>query len=378
MTAISSAKNLTVHVALVLDRSTSMLRLQDKTIKVADELVAFLAEQSKKKNQEWRVSVYSFGNEVDCHIWDMDVLRLPSMKEHYRIRGNTALIDAVTTALDDGDKITEHRGDHSFLVYVITDGEENWSRGTGPQPSFGRVPTDVLIKQLKERLADLKDNRTVAILAPSDQGVRYSQQLGFTNIALWDTSSEAGMEAAAQTIRESAVTYMQARTQGAVGLRSMQKGGLFVGGGVDAKAIKAANLKPLATAKRKIVRVTKTDDSFEKVVKPVTKSRLKPEMGWFVEIEKFVKRINKGEYPVGDAFYELVKTERVQADKEIAVVENNTNKVFVGDGARHLLGLPDHVVTVKPGMNPEYTIFVQSNSLNRHLPHGSQVMLIKR
>jgi hypothetical protein len=81
---------------------------------------------------------------------------------------------------------------------------------------------------------------------------------------------------------------------------------------------------------------------------------------------------------VGDAFYELVKTERVQADKEIAVVENNTNKVFVGDGARHLLGLPDHVVTVKPGMNPEYTIFVQSNSLNRHLPHGSQVMLIKR
>lgn len=378
MTGIVSAKNLTTHVALMLDRSISMLHLKDKTIRVADDLVAFLAEQSKKKNQEWRVSVYSFGNEVDCHIWDMDVLRLPSMKEHYRIEGNTALIDAVTTALDDGDKITEHRGDHAFLVYVITDGEENWSRGTGPRPAFGRVPTDVLIKQLKERLADLKDNRTVAILAPNSQGVRYSQQLGFDNILLWDTSSEAGLEAAATAIKASTTTYMEARTQGAVGLRSMKKGGLFVGGNVDAKTIKAADLKPLATAKRKIVRVTKTEDSFEKVVKPVTKSRLKPEMGWFVEIEKFVKRINKGEYPVGDAFYELVKTERVQGDKEIAVVENNTNKVFVGAGARQLLGLPEVLQTVKPDQNPDYTIFIQSNSLNRHLPHGSQVMLLKR
>lgn len=156
------------------------------------------------------------------------------------------------------------------------------------------------------------------------------------------------------------------------------RGGLFVGANVDARAIKAADLKPLATSQRKIVRVTKTDDSFEKVVKPVTKSRLKPEMGWFVEIDKFVRRNLDKEYKVGDAFYELVKTEKVQGDKEIAVVENNTNKVFVGDGARHLLGLPDHVITVKPGMNADYTIFVQSTSLNRHLPHGCQVMLVKR
>jgi hypothetical protein len=52
--------------------------------------------------------------------------------------------------------------------------------------------------------------------------------------------------------------------------------------------------------------------------------------------------------------------------------------VFVGDGARQLLGLPDHIVSVKPDMNPDYTIFIQSNSVNRHLPHGSQVMVLKR
>jgi hypothetical protein len=110
----------------------------------------------------------------------------------------------------------------------------------------------------------------------------------------------------------------------------------------------------------------------------VTKSRLKPEMGSFVEIEKFVKRVNKGDYPLGDVFYELVKSETVQADKEIAVVENNTNKVFVGDGARQLLGLPAQRCRVKPDENSDFTVYVQSNSLNRHLPHGSQVMIIKR
>lgn len=375
---ISSAKNLTTHVALVLDRSTSMSHLRAKVIQVADELVAHLAEQSKKMGQEWRISVYTFGNTVDCHIWDMDVLRLPSMKEYYKISGATALVDATLLALDDGDRITEHRGDHAFLVYVLTDGEENSSGGIDGRPGFGRVPRSILAGQMRSRIASLKDNRTVAVLAPDDAGVKGAQDLGFPNILLWDTSSEAGLEQASRAIKESSSTYMEARTQGVAGLRSMKKGGLFVGANLSAQTVKAANLKPLATGKRKIVRVTKTDDSFEKIVKPVTKSRLKPEMGSFVEIEKFVKRINSGVYPVGDAFYELVKTERVQGDKEIAVIENNTNKVFVGDGARQLLGLPDHVQSVKPDMNPEYTIFVQSNSLNRHLPHGSQVMVVKR
>jgi hypothetical protein len=310
----------------------------------------------------------------------MDVLRLPSMKDHYRIDGNTALIDATNLALDDGEKITEHRGDHSFLVYVITDGEENWSTGGKPLglygcPSYG-VATE-LRDGLRKRLSGLPDNRKVAVLAPTSHGAEQSKQLGFENIFLWDASTEAGMERAAEAIKTSASTYMQARTQGAAGLRSM-KGGLFVGGNVDAKAVKAANLKPLPTSDRRIVRVTKTDDSFEKVVKPVTKSRLKPEMGSFVEIEKFVKRVNQGAYPLGDVFYELVKTEKVQGDKEIAVVENNTNKVYVGDGARQLLGLPEELRTVKPDHNSDYTIFIQSNSLNRHLPHGCQIMILKR
>ena len=370
--------NLTTHVSIVLDRSVSMSHLKDKTIQVADELVAYLAEQSNKMNQEWRASILSFGNTVECHIWDMDVLRLPSMKEHYRIDGNTALVDAALMALDDGDKITEHRGDHAFLVYIITDGEENWSLRNGIHGSsiFGRVPFEKVAATMKARIDGLKDNRTIAVLAPSNQGVREVEKLGFKNIFLWDTSSEAGLESASRAIKTSASTYMEARTQGAVGLRAM-KGSLFVGGNVDAAAIKAADLKPLPTAKRQIVRVTPNEDSFEKVVKPVTKSRLKPEMGSFVEIEKFIRRINKGQFEIGENYYELVKTERIQGDKEIAVVDVNTNEVYVGAGARQLLGLPNERRTVKPEPNGKYQIFVQSSSTNRHLPIGSYVLLLK-
>jgi hypothetical protein len=378
---MTAATNLTTHVGLILDRSISMDHLAEKTVQVADELVAFMADLSKKKGQEWRVSVYTFGNQPDCHIWDMDVLRLPSMKEHYRIDGNTALIDAVNMALDDGEKITEHRGDHSFVYYLLTDGEENWSTGNHQRSLGGYPRTGVkmqLMAELKKRLDSLPDNRSIGVFVPNESGVRAMQGLGFTNVQKWDASSEAGMEAAAKTMQASAATYAQARTQGVTGLRAMKKGGLFVGANVDAQAVKAANLTPLPTKSRKITVVVRTDDSFEKEVKPANSRRKVAEMGWFVKIEDYVKRINNGQYPLGDAFYQLVKTERVQGDKEIAVVEVSTNKVYVGDGARQLLGLPDHVVTVKPDMNPDYKIFIQSNSLNRHLPHGSEVMVVKR
>lgn len=376
MTAI--ANNLTTHVALVLDRSVSMRDLKDKTVQVADELVAFLAEQSKKMNQEWRVSVYTFGDEVDCHIWDMDVLRLPSMKEHYRIAGSTALIDATMTALDDGDKITEHRGDHSFLVYVITDGEENVSTGGGPRGGFGRVPRDVIVSSLKRRLNELKDNRTVSVLVPDSRGVQQAQMFGFPlgNILEWDATSEAGMEKAAQEIKASATQYMHARTTGLRGTKS-----LFVGANVDAKAVKSAKLIPLPVENRRFVLVTKSRSTeslfFEKPINGVTKKRLVPDKAWHVEIKDFVDAAYPP-YRVGMAFYELVKSEKVTADKRIAVVENNTKQVYVGDGARKLLGLPNGECRVKPTLNPDYKIFVESTSLNRHLRLGTELLLLTK
>lgn len=376
MTKVNNGR-LTNHVAIVLDASSSMNHLTDAVIRTADELVRFLADDSLKKGQETRVSVYTFNYGVDCHIWDMDVLRLPSMKEYYRPNGMTALIDGIIQALDDGDLITEKYGDHAHLVYVITDGYENHSRGSSNAPAFGRaLPSDVAAR-MKDRLDRTPENRSIALLVPDDKSAKSAADYGLVNgargisVALWDASSEAGLVKAVEKIKTATASYTTSRATGLRGTSNL----FTLGANVDADAIKAAGLKPLANNKRVIVPVTKTEDAFEKVVKPVTKSRLEPEMGWFVEIEKFVN-IAHPPFRVGKAYYELVKTEKIQGDKGIAVFEKATNKVFVGDAARQLLGLPDHNVSVKPGMNPEYVIFVQSTSVNRHLPLHTKLLIL--
>lgn len=373
----ASKQNYINHIALVLDASYSMWDLADKVVKVTDDLVAFLAKKSKDDNEETRITVYSFSDEVECHIWDMDVFRLPSMKGLYKIKNRTALIDAVHLSLDDFGTVPEKYGAHDFMVYVLTDGQENASRGKStPQGGFGWIPRSTVSKELSARLDDLPQNVTVLGLAPDDTSAQLMCGYGFAkgNVALWDASTEAGLEKAVERIKEAHTSYVATRT--ATGVRGT-KSAFVVGGNVDASTIKAAKLKPLGADDYAIVPVPKLSGlAFEKVVKKATKTKAE-EKGWFVEIEPFVNKAHPP-FRVGKAYYELAKTERLQGNKRIAVLETKSNKVYVGEGARKLLGLPEETRTVKPDFNPLYKIFVQSTSLNRHLPIGTSVLLLTK
>ena len=115
------------HVVFVLDQSTSMRSHAEALVKLFDNEVAFLAQHSKELNQETRVSVYVFGSQgtAKCVIYDMDVLRLPSIKDLYKPYGNTALCDATVLAVEDL-QFTKHKyGQHSYWMLVFTDGYEN-------------------------------------------------------------------------------------------------------------------------------------------------------------------------------------------------------------------------------------------------------------
>lgn len=81
-------------------------------------------------------------------------------------------------------------------------------------------------------------------------------------------------------------------------------------------------------------------------------------------------------YRTGGAFYELSKSEKVQARKQIAVLEKKTDRVYSGRMARALLGLPDSEVRVKPDHNDDFTIFVQSTSVNRKLVPNTRILLM--
>src|SRR5262245_5192357 len=123
----SKPQNYINHIALVLDASSSMSPLRDQVVKVADNQIEHLARRSKELDQETRVTVYTFASEIECLFYDKDVLRLPSLKTHYKAYGNTRLVDASIKALEDLSKTPELYGDHAFLAYVLTDGEENYS-----------------------------------------------------------------------------------------------------------------------------------------------------------------------------------------------------------------------------------------------------------
>lgn len=81
-------------------------------------------------------------------------------------------------------------------------------------------------------------------------------------------------------------------------------------------------------------------------------------------------------YRTGGAFYQLSKSEKIQPRKRIAVLEKKTDKVYTGPEARALLGLPDVEVRVKPHHNENFTIFVQSTSVNRKLVANTRLLLM--
>lgn len=366
------------HIVFVLDASSSMSHLRQKTVQVVDNQVAYFAKRSKEMDQETRVTIYSFADNAKCLVWDKDVLRLPSIATLYEPRGNTALIDATTLALDDAAKIPEKYGDHAHLIYVVTDGEENAS-GRGTHGGYYWRTPDDLIDKLHNRLTHLPDNVTVGLLVPDQSSVYEAKRFGFPagNIAVWDASSARGMEEASQKLMATTDSYMQART---TGVRSTTK--LFDIGAnvVNAQAILDAGLAPLSYDDYDLVPIP----PLKGLVKPADydeKKRRKPWKAHGGRIDEFVQNVRGGQYIAGQAYYQLVegKTERVQPSKNIAVVNKKTERVYTGPGARQLIGLPsDMEVRVKPSGSDDYLVYVQSKSPNRLLVVGSKLLIMKK
>lgn len=341
-----AAKNIINHIVLAIDASSSMSGHTVAVVKVADGLVKHLADRSQQQKQETRVTVYAFNGVADCLIWDMDVLRLPSIATLYSPHGNTALIDASLLAMKDLALTPEKYGDHAFLLYVITDGEENSSKNDP--------------RTLQDHIRKLPENWTIGALVPNITGQHEAKRFGFPagNIQIWDTTSRTGVEEVGVAVAAATDNYMTMRSSSAhSGVRSTTT--LFGGSDqVNQQTVAALGLKPTDYGKYQIVHIPGTT----------------PEKTW---ISNFVRDTCGQTYRLGSCFYELSKRERIQASKEIAVLEVATDKVFKGREARQLLGLPDTEIRVSPGHNAKFKVFVQSTSLNRHLVPNTKLLIFK-
>ena len=329
--------NLVNHVSILLDSSTSMSPLKNTVIEVFDEYIKNLAETSKSFNQETRVSIYTFSSTAKCIIWDMDVLRIPSIKELYSTNGNTALIDANLLSIGDLKEIPTKYGDHSFLGLCLTDGENNINNS--------------LADKLNRTISELPENWTIACLVPSQLGVTNAKKFGFPaqNIQIW-SASESGVKEVGNVMRSMTTSYMTSRSKGIRGTKN-----LF--------SLKTDTLTPKAVT-------SKLDELNPNnyMLLPVHKDSV---------IKDFVESWTKETYRPGSAYYQLTKPEKVQGHKQLCVQNKVNGRVFAGPEARKLVGLPDHEVKIAPVDVKGFDVFISSTSTNRKLMAGTKLLVIK-
>lgn len=326
------------HIAFVLDASSSMIDIAPEVVKIFDNQIQHLALRSKETDQETRVSVYQFAEKTSCLIFDKDCLRLPSIKDLYKVYGNTALIDATLKTLEDLEDTSVLYGDHSFLVFVLTDGQDNRSVNSA--------------NRLSEKLKSLPENWTVAVLAPDVASVSECKRCGFSqgNIQVWDTTSKKGTEEAGKTIQRVTDSYMAARATGVRGTKTLFQ---------------------IDTSKLKSDVVTKKLDQLKENEYEILDVRKDG-----IAIQPFIESW-KLPFRKGAAYYQLTKAESVQANKQVLVQNKLSGKIYTGTEARELLGLPNYEVKVTPSDFKNYNIYIQSTSTNRKLVAGTQLVYIK-
>lgn len=319
------------HIIFLIDASGSMGgRL--KLVKDVFDATLQSFKTNQTPDQEMYISLYDFDNRVNQLIFNKNINDL-NYNVKFEARGMTALRDAISVSIKDHKAINTKGADHSFLIYVITDGADNASRTS--------------TSALKKELENLDDSWTVAALVPTITDSHAAKVSGIPggNIQIWDANSAKGFEEVGRSIATSMTTYTTNRS---AGIRSSSN--IF--------SVNADNIK------RTVVRENLTE----------VKGRLYHAQNDYV-IKDMVEKFAKKEYVKGSTYYELSKLELVQSYKEIVIVSKKDDKKFGGQDARDLLGLPTADTKVKPGDFGDWRIFIQSTSVNRKIKAGTSIFV---
>jgi len=350
------------HVAFVIDDSGSMAGLRSQVEKVVANQIKRLAELDEQTGQETHVSVYIFGDQATCVVYDKDVKRLvgKNVMSGWYDGGMTALIDATILSQKELASTAQLHGDHAFLTFVLTDGDENRSRATP--------------LSLSTMLAAQSDNWTVACLVPNVLCKNQAIRFGFPkdNVMIWDVSAQ-GLAAAETEVSKVTDTYFHSRASGIRGSKT-----LFAKDVTQAQ-VQASGMKEVDPNDFMIVPVALASTSTLAYVIPKKSiTRKNPNGIKHVEIMPFIQETGRT-YVAGTTFYELVKSEKFEANKQVALIHRQTKKVYRGDQAKALIGLTGTSTRIRPQATKsgDYDIFVQSTSVNRHLPLGSRVLIFK-
>lgn len=337
-------------VGISLDKSASMRGITKAAARDYNQLINGIKNNAIENAQDVIVSVVECGHgntdKVARQIVNSSVTVLqPIAEREYVANGRgTPLYDSVGELIDIFQN-SPYADDPntSFLVMIITDGEENASR-LWKGRALGQK-----IRQLNSL-----DRWTFTFRVPRGYARNIVQQLGLYdgNIVEWE-QTERGMEQSTHATSVALNSYFTARSQGITATRSFY---------ADMKDVK------LEDVKAQLVDISAQVTS------------------WLVQTEaegasirEFVEHKLGTHMLKGGAFYKLVagkkSADKVQAHKLIMIRDKNTKVVYAGQAARDMLGLPKiGDAKVRPGQLGDWEIFIQSTSVNRKLQPGTEVI----
>ena len=337
--AVSVSKERQQYVGISRDHSGSMARLANTARRDYNQILQTIQNAARKTHISSTISVVSCGINGGVRLEEnnRDVHSLNPILA-YPTDGSTPLFDSV------GELIKLFRAapnaddpNVTFLIMVITDGEENSSRFWTGQ---------ALGEQIK--LLQATDRWTFTFRVPRG----YAQHLAAMgipagNIAEWEQTEEGLKGATGQTVRALG-SYYSGVHKGITSSRSFY---------ADA-----------STITRKEIKAVMTNISNEVVIWPVKQGGL--------EIKTFVEKKLRRSMEIGAAFYQLSKPEKAVQDYKMLIIRDKRNgAVYAGKSARDLLNLPDiGTIRLAPGDHGNYDIYIQSTSVNRKLIAGTNVL----
>ncbi len=340
------------YIGISRDHSASMRMLSKAAANDYNETIKQIQQSATEHDIDTIVSVVKCGvgrgrGSVEREIVNSNVQVLkPIQPNQYIADGSsTPLFDSVGDLITQFENVPDASDPNvAFVIMVITDGEENSStKWTGT--SIGKK-----IKQLQAT-----DRWTFVFRVPTgnkSQLMQYGIPEG--NILEWDTSSERGLQSVSSVNTQAIKQFYTARSTG------ITSTGKFY-----------ADLSKVTLKEVKQNLVDVTGDFTSHYIQPNYD-------GW--EIRTFVEQIIGKTYSKGCAYYQLSKSEKVQASKQIAIRDKVTGKIYSGMAARNMLGLPaGSEVRLAPSHTlqngSQYEVFIQSSSVNRKLSGGTWLLL---
>lgn len=325
------------RVSFVLDDSASIehARITKDVHSAFNRYLKDISDDAIQSGDNVAVSLYLFGEDIHPEFFNVQAKHIRELAKYRPQQGKTKLFEATARAITDAEDLEYIEGkDTAFLIYVITDGENNDFKY-----SASRLKADIARVQKK-------GNYTLAFMLPPGSKRGFCREFGIPegNVAEWE-QSRRGVQQAADVQVAGIKKYMIARRSGQMSSSSFY-----------------ADLSHVSSAD---VRSTLEDISRSCQVRTVWKRE---------RIDSFCTR-EFGGYLKGAAFYQLVKAEKaVQDYKQVLIMEKGKSTIYAGDAARQMLGLPDHNVKLIPGDHANFEIFVQSTSLNRNLDTNTKLI----